>query len=163
MAGRMTAQNMSIYSMSKHAVISFSDALRRENKKFGIKVSTIEPMAYKTSMASDEYVLREFDGQWNESSEDVKQVYGEEYLQKLKALRDKATVAFEPSDKIHEVIDKLVDAIRNPEPEIRYPSIPGCVPKIAVFLLQNLPVELYDRIVRKLNKDIVPASLKNEE
>ena len=164
MAGYMTAQNQSIYSMSKHAVISFSNALRIENRMFGVRVSTIEPIAYKTPMCTEEYFNREIDGQWSDSSEDVKQFYGEECLRSLKRLKEKAVaISFPPSDKIHEVVDRVVDAIRNPEPETRYPSIPGFVPKIIIFLMNFIPIELYDQLVYKMNKDIFPVNFKIEK
>ncbi len=42
-AGKMTSPFLGIYSASKHAVEAISDALRREQMPFGIKVVVIEP------------------------------------------------------------------------------------------------------------------------
>lgn len=46
-AGRVAGPGLAIYSMSKHAVVAFSNALRREMLAWGVKVSTIEPSIYK--------------------------------------------------------------------------------------------------------------------
>ena len=143
----MTATNMGHYSMSKHATIAFSDAVRRENKNFGVKVSTVEPIAYKTQMATDDYFFRVLDKQWNESTQEVKDFYGEDFYKTLKEAREKGNVMFPPSENIHEVVDKLVEAVRSPEPEIRYPVIPKIF-MIRVFfcLAQYLPTEIYDKL-----------------
>ena len=80
-SGRVTLPFVSAYSMSKHANLSFSDALRRENHKWGISVSTIEPFPYKTPMASPENFQRYVDKQWAQTSNEVKQEYGNDYYQ----------------------------------------------------------------------------------
>lgn len=46
-AGRVSLPGLGFYSMTKHAVIAFADALRREMKVWNVKVITIEPMAYR--------------------------------------------------------------------------------------------------------------------
>ncbi|XP_064630840.1 D-beta-hydroxybutyrate dehydrogenase, mitochondrial-like isoform X2 [Lineus longissimus] len=47
MAGRFALSGFSAYCSSKFACIGFSDALRREMRKFGVTVHTIEPAFYK--------------------------------------------------------------------------------------------------------------------
>ncbi|CAG2118086.1 unnamed protein product, partial [Medioppia subpectinata] len=159
MAGRVTIENLGIYSMTKHAAISFTDGLRRETRKWGIKVSSIEPMAYKTPMAEREYYFRELDKQWSESTDDVKQLYGQQYYEEMR--RNGGQLGADASDNIYEVIDKMVDAIRSPDPQIRYVSIPGkCGTKLMVKLLQLLPIEIYDRIAaHKSSTNPKPAGL----
>ncbi|CAG2113923.1 unnamed protein product, partial [Medioppia subpectinata] len=48
LAGRLTLNGLSYYSMSKHAIRSFSDGLRNEVEYFNINVITIEPVLYRT-------------------------------------------------------------------------------------------------------------------
>lgn len=165
MAGRLTSQNLPIYSMSKHAAISFSDALRRETRKYGIKVSTIEPMAYKTPMASEEIFESTLDKNWERTSDEVKQVYGKEFLLDLKRRKEKATVLLTPGDNIYEVVDLMVEAVRSPDPQIRYQVIPGnCFNKVLVYALQLIPTELYDQLVyHNESRAVKPAFLRNEE
>ena len=45
--GRVALPGFTSYSSSKFAVIGFSDSLRREMFKFGVKVITIEPTLYR--------------------------------------------------------------------------------------------------------------------
>ncbi|WP_370417537.1 SDR family oxidoreductase [Streptomyces sp. QH1-20] len=47
-AGRFTLPGAGCYHASKHALTSFSDALRFETRPFGVRVSTIEPGAVRT-------------------------------------------------------------------------------------------------------------------
>ncbi|CAG2177689.1 unnamed protein product [Oppiella nova] len=161
MAGRLTPENLGIYSMSKHAAISFSDGLRRETRKWGIKVSTIEPTAYKTPMAGPDYFTRELEKQWNESSDDVKQLYGQAYYDHFKQRKDRLTVA-KTGKNIYEVIDKMIDAIRSPDPQIRYVAVPGkAYNKIAIFLAQLMPLEVYDSIfAHKSTREPKPSGLQ---
>ncbi|UJG39923.1 MAG: SDR family oxidoreductase [Candidatus Heimdallarchaeum aukensis] len=49
-AGRFTPPFSGPYSMTKYAIESFSDALRRELMFVGVKVSTIQPGAVKTNL-----------------------------------------------------------------------------------------------------------------
>lgn len=45
--GRVVLPGMTPYSMSKFAAIALSDGLRREMKKWGVTVHSIEPSFYK--------------------------------------------------------------------------------------------------------------------
>jgi NADP-dependent 3-hydroxy acid dehydrogenase YdfG len=56
-AGRWTTSGLAFYSMTKHAVIALSDALRREMSKWDVKVITIEPEAYRYSNSYFRLVL----------------------------------------------------------------------------------------------------------
>ena len=57
-AGRFTLPNLSFYSMSKHAVIAFSDGLRREMFGWDVKVITIEPQAYQSVLCSSKQLFK---------------------------------------------------------------------------------------------------------
>ena len=145
MAGRLTAPNMGHYAMSKHATIAFSDAVRKENKKYGVKVSTIEPIAYRTTMATLQSLNGAYDKQWNESSQEVRDFYGEEFFRNLKDAGEKGNVIFPPGNNIFEVVDKLVEAVRAPEPEIRYQVIPcKFLPRFFFAIVPWLPTEVVD-------------------
>ena len=82
--GRVTFCNLGVYSMSKHAVIAFSDALRREIYKFWLKVITIKPGPFKTEMTTDQLYLKTLEKSWNQSEESVKKSYGNNYYEKCK-------------------------------------------------------------------------------
>ncbi|XP_012738387.2 retinol dehydrogenase 5 [Fundulus heteroclitus] len=77
--GRVAA-NGGGYCISKFAVESFSDCLRRDINYFGIKVCIIEPGFFKTAVTSLDPIERELHRLWNQLSPEVKASYGEKYL-----------------------------------------------------------------------------------
>ncbi|XP_054165117.1 D-beta-hydroxybutyrate dehydrogenase, mitochondrial-like [Oppia nitens] len=144
-SGRFTAQNRSIYSMSKHSVISFADALRRESRKWGVKVSTIEPTAYNTAMSTPDYLNRELDQLWTDSSDNVKQIYGQEFYDKLRVQTSDTLASYSAGDNLNDVVDQIVAAIRSAEPEIRYFVSPDTWRiKLRLAIAQYLPGQFYD-------------------
>ena len=68
--------------MTKYAVEAFSDALRREIHPWGIKVTMLEPGFFPTNIADPDFLERELRKGWNHISEELKNDYGEEYLQR---------------------------------------------------------------------------------
>ena len=50
-SGTLASPMMGPYSMSKHAVEAYTDALAREMQKFGVEVSVIEPGNFKSDIA----------------------------------------------------------------------------------------------------------------
>ncbi|XP_063328888.1 retinol dehydrogenase 5 [Pelmatolapia mariae] len=79
--GRVAA-NGGGYCISKFAVESFSDCLRRDIHYFGIKVCIVEPGFFKTAVTSLEPIERELHRLWNQLSPEVKASYGDKYLDK---------------------------------------------------------------------------------
>jgi NAD(P)-dependent dehydrogenase (short-subunit alcohol dehydrogenase family) len=51
--GILAAENASAYSMSKHAIESFTDSLAKELAPLGVHVSVIEPGSYSTEIANN--------------------------------------------------------------------------------------------------------------
>jgi NAD(P)-dependent dehydrogenase (short-subunit alcohol dehydrogenase family) len=105
--------------MSKFAVRSFSDGLRKEMLRFGIKVVTIEPNLYRTAIMDVDILSKSIDQIWDKTDEKVRNDYGgEKFLDKLKARMKLNTVISRP--QIHEVIDAQEEAITLCEPELYY-------------------------------------------
>ena len=48
LSGRMTLEGTGAYSMSKHALLAYSDTLRQEMRKWDVHVAIIEPGAFRT-------------------------------------------------------------------------------------------------------------------
>ena len=142
--GRFTLPDFSIYAMSKHAVISFSDSLRRENQRWSICVSTIEPMGYQTNIVRNDILRNSFDQMWNNTSDVIKQDYGQQLYGNLRA----HSIAFDPnlkgSSDISQVVNSIVDAVQNQEPKISYLVASKLSEKICVKLLQFIPTEISD-------------------
>ncbi|XP_049893398.1 retinol dehydrogenase 5 [Epinephelus moara] len=79
--GRVAA-NGGGYCISKFAVESFSDCLRRDINYFGINVCIIEPGFFKTAVTSLDPLERELHRLWNQLSPEVQASYGDKYLDK---------------------------------------------------------------------------------
>ncbi|KAG9340605.1 hypothetical protein JZ751_021160 [Albula glossodonta] len=77
--GRVAA-NGGGYCISKFAVESFSDCLRRDIHYFGIKVCIIEPGFFKTAVTSLEPIERELHRLWNQLTPEVRDCYGQKYF-----------------------------------------------------------------------------------
>lgn len=53
-AGRISLEGNGAYSMSKHALVAYTNTLRLEMKKWGVTVSIVEPTGYSTGKAYSE-------------------------------------------------------------------------------------------------------------
>ena len=78
--GRLAFSLYASYSVTKYGVEAFSDALRREMQPWGIKVSMLEPGAFLTYLCSPDTLERELRQAWNTLSDELKNDYGEDYL-----------------------------------------------------------------------------------
>nr|CAD7573805.1 unnamed protein product [Timema californicum] len=79
---RSTVPGLVPYSMSKHAIVSFVDGLRREMRKWSVTVHGIEPMMYRTQMTDMESYRKFLKQQWSELPEEVRRLYGDSYIDK---------------------------------------------------------------------------------
>ncbi|XP_023801983.1 retinol dehydrogenase 2-like [Cyanistes caeruleus] len=71
------------YCISKYGVEAFSDSLRLEMNKFGVKVCVIEPGYFKTMITNTDNLEKNFHSIWNKLPEEIKASYGEDYLRRL--------------------------------------------------------------------------------
>jgi len=104
--------------MSKHAIRSFSDGLRRELHKSDIKVITIEPTMYRTPIADWNSIKNNIDVIWNQTPIEVQSGYNEKwrnFFEKRTELTLKLT-----RKQTNEVIDALIEAITLEKPQIYY-------------------------------------------
>ncbi len=114
-SGRVASPFLAPYSASKFAMESFSDSLRREVAKHGVKVSIIEPGPIDTPI-------------WNKSSKDgeklskdfsaeVMAVYGPSLIKFFKSM-EKAGLNAAP---VSLVVKAVEDALISNQPRTRYP------------------------------------------
>ncbi|KAM4702044.1 retinol dehydrogenase 7-like [Discoglossus pictus] len=131
------------YSISKYGVEAFSDSLRREMHDFGVKVSIIEPGAFKTPMADPESHIKNLERMWNNLPGEIKESYGETYYQQCaKCLKD---VFGASSPRIHMVLDCMEHALTAVDPWTRYS--PGWDCKLFTLPLSYLPTFLSDYLL----------------
>ncbi|XP_043192345.1 short-chain dehydrogenase/reductase family 9C member 7-like isoform X1 [Amphibalanus amphitrite] len=147
LAGRYTIPGLSAYSVSKHATISFADALRREMAKFGVTVHTVEPGTYRTPILSEEVLEGTVKKDWEAAGEEVRSTYGEQYRDEFKVKFLSELKNARPASKIYEVVDDILDAVVGTEPRCRYvPSVAGT---LRSTIMQALPTTVVDSMLQK--------------
>ena len=137
---------MNHYCMSKNCVRVFSDCLRRELRILGIdvKVITIEPSFFKTPLINQNLLANARERTFNDSPEEVKQYYGQnflKYMSYLDKLTDKAS-----KDNPWIVGDTMVMAIMKKYPKLFY----RCGTYLELFTLwgsSHIPEILLDTFI----------------
>ncbi|XP_055346861.1 retinol dehydrogenase 16-like [Paramacrobiotus metropolitanus] len=153
LSGRYAIPGMVGYSMTKHAQIALADGLRRELKKFGIKVSLVEPGAYKTTMNDAAVGLSAVDKHWQNSSEEMRTFYGEAYYAAFKKHLEKVSAS--SCARLSEPVDCMEDAVISEHPKLRY--VPGSTgARLRGFILPFLPYCVQDYLMKMAAAPAVP-------
>ncbi|KAJ7385408.1 hypothetical protein OS493_016492 [Desmophyllum pertusum] len=118
MLGQFSLPWSCAYNITKYGVEAFSDALRREMSPWKVRVSIIEPGSFNTGLLDGnraEIILRQ---RWEALSEEVKNDYSEEYLDKtIKNFHKGLSIC---SSDTYKVVDAVVDALMSSHPQTRY-------------------------------------------
>ena len=135
-SGRFTMGGCIPYCMSKHAVRSFCDGMRKEVQDFGIKVIAIEPCLYKTAIVQYDTLMKNLDNVWKETPKGVQSVYGNNFrnnynknLKKVLKLERK---------QISEVVNAMIDAVVLKQPNNTY-KCGGIFEFLLIYPLSYLP------------------------
>lgn len=148
LAGRCSLPGFTAYSASKFGIIGFSDSLRREMKKFDVKVITIEPRLYRTAIADRDYHRRTNEQMWSETSDIVRLEYGDTYFHAFLEMMMKGLRM--SSRRTYQVISDLEHAVTAKYPYTRY------VPGLKTFLLsEGLILQsnyIQDKFINRLMK-----------
>ncbi|KAF7693181.1 hypothetical protein HF521_008497 [Silurus meridionalis] len=141
------------YCISKFAVESFSDCLRRDIQHFGIKVCIIEPGFFKTQVTSLGPLERELHRLWNQLTPEVKESYGEKYLDEYINVQRLIMNAICDGD-LSKVTNCMEHALSAAHPRTRYSAgwdakllwiplsyMPACVVDIALRLVLPKPAK----------------------
>ncbi|XP_075447559.1 retinol dehydrogenase 7-like [Ascaphus truei] len=131
------------YCISKFGVEAFSDGLRRELGDFGVKVSIIEPGAFRTAMAVSEPRKKNLKRLWENLPAEVKKDYGEQYYQNWAQNMDNMTGS--TSSKLYKVTDCMEHALIAVYPWTRYS--PGWDSKLFYIPVSYLPTILSDYVL----------------
>ncbi|XP_063808551.1 retinol dehydrogenase 7-like [Pseudophryne corroboree] len=128
------------YSISKYGVESFSDSLRQEMRPFNVKVCILEPGYFSTQIATGELLQGDMKRNWERLTEEVKQIYGEEYYKKGLASVD--GLEQRCSKKLSLVTDCMEHALTAVHPWTRYSA--GWDAKLFFIPLSYLPTVISD-------------------
>ena len=116
-SGTNTGMFNGIYSMSKHAVEAYTDALAAEMATVGVAVSVIEPGNYDSAISSSarKRILARQDAYAREGSP-----FAERYLERIRSVGDRSRYK-EPDAVAEAALHAMFDA----EPLLRYMVVPG--------------------------------------
>lgn len=146
MAGRFALSGFSAYCSSKFACIGLSDALRREMKKFGVTVHTIEPAFYKTNMTAVDVQVKMARSTWEKTPVEIKEAYTEGYFNAfMENVLHILTKAVNPNT--HEVVDCMLDAVTSERPKLTYAITLSYV--IKRWIMGAVPTRVQDLIMKK--------------
>ncbi|XP_045415162.1 dehydrogenase/reductase SDR family member 9 isoform X2 [Lemur catta] len=134
------------YSPSKYAVEGFNDCLRRDMKAFGVHVSCIEPGLFKTELSDPIKTTERKLAIWKHLSPDIKQQYGEDYIEKSFSKLKVNTTYFFNAD-LSLVVECMDHALTSLFPKTRYAV--GKDAKIFWIPLSHMPTVLQDFLLLK--------------
>lgn len=109
LAGRFSIPGMVGYCVSKCGVISFSEGLRREMKKWNIDVITIEPHLFNTNLVNNEVNHRLLNKAWDETPSDIKEAYGDCYFTGYQRFLNKVLGSARP--RVGQVVETMYTAV----------------------------------------------------
>lgn len=142
------------YCMSKCAARFFADGLRREMKKFGVRVVSIEPNMYATSLTAEDLLVPAMDKQWAETSDEVRRDYGQAYYEGSRQFLRRGLA--QSSTQLNEVLDALEAAVLAQRPRITYRP-DGLLRGLQWSLLYLAPPPVLDAVLNSFTQ--APASL----
>ncbi|XP_069721493.1 D-beta-hydroxybutyrate dehydrogenase, mitochondrial-like isoform X2 [Phaenicophaeus curvirostris] len=120
MLGRMASPSRSCYCVSKFGVAAFSDCLRQEMYRWGVRVILIEPSNFvaATGILTADGIDKQAEALWNGASDVVREDYGREYFTHHVAMM-KSFVNSGLKD-MSLVLDDITDALTSMHPKNRY-------------------------------------------
>lgn len=133
------------YTTSKYAVEAFNDSLRLDMKAFGVHVSCIEPGLFQTPMSDPVKTAEKKLAVWKQLSPDIKQQYGEAYLERSLS-KLKCTKSFVNPD-LSLVVECMDHALTSLFPKTRY--VAGKDAKTFWIPLSHMPAVLQDFLLLK--------------
>lgn len=121
--GKIGIPSNSAFCMTKYGQEGFTDVLRMEMKKFGVKVITVEPgnftsatgMLSKNKLAVYETELEKI---WQESPDSIKETYGRPYVDGM--VKSIADLLSKSSNTIAPIVDTIELTVISKNPKQRY-------------------------------------------
>lgn len=143
MFGRIGIAGQSAYCISNYGMEAFSDCLRYEQRRWGVKVSIIEPgnVVAATDILTRDHIESTARRLWDETDEIVQEDYGKAYF-------DRQTISMKTfcsssSKDIAPVINAITDALTSRYPYCRYEPV-DTYWWIRLHVLNYLPTPIAD-------------------
>ncbi|NXS36748.1 RDH16 dehydrogenase, partial [Pomatostomus ruficeps] len=130
------------YCISKYGVEAFSDSLRLEMRKFGVKVCVIEPGYFKTMITNVENLEKNFHASWKKLPEEIRASYGESYLRQFAGTLKVLQKGY--NSNLSLVTNCMEHALTSLHPRTRYSA--GWDAKLLYLPLSYLPSAFTDAL-----------------
>ncbi|XP_042307256.1 retinol dehydrogenase 16-like [Sceloporus undulatus] len=130
------------YCPSKYGVEAFSDSLRMEISKFGVKVCIIEPGYFQTAITNEKILLDNFTRYWERLPNEIKQAYGEAYFQAM--LKGTAEMQAHCNRDLSLVTNCMEHALTAVHPRKRYSA--GWDAKLFYIPMSYMPTRIMDLV-----------------
>lgn len=152
----MTYSGITFYCMSKHAIRSFSDGLRKEVNAFDIDVINIEPVLYQTPISRWEALKPTYERVWNETSEEIQTVYGENFRNSFE--RHSQNFLKSARKQTEEVVEVMTKALLLTEPQTNY-KCGGIVDYLITFPLSYMPNDIQHNFLKLFMRNKIMSKL----
>ncbi|MBN3309855.1 DHB2 dehydrogenase, partial [Amia calva] len=146
-AGEVPIPGFAAYGASKAALSMFSEAMRQELSRWGIKVAIVQPSGFKTNIRGQKK-------EWESCKEeilsqlpqDVKEDYGEGYISSI--LGHFFQIMSVSQEDLRPVMDDIYQALMAASPQTLY--TPGQLAWIIPFMHRFFPVRFSDFVIATL-------------
>ncbi|XP_040185521.1 17-beta-hydroxysteroid dehydrogenase type 2 [Rana temporaria] len=160
MAGLNPIPGFAAYAASKAAVTMFCAVMRQDLFKWGVKVSSIHPGSFKTNIfGSRDLCSIQAQNLLENLKPDVRDEYGEDYLDTLKDLHQKMLTS--SSSDISPVLEDAHHALLAQRPYSTY--TPGRLAYLIPLIFRCSPIWVYDTFAKLIfpgHHTILPRSLR---
>ena len=137
-AGRYATLGHAAYSMSKAALISFTETLRREMSIFNVHVVLIAPMFYRTNIINSELIVKGMERMWMQTNKSVREAYGERYFNACKLAIRSILSSPVVAESLDDVINAVDDAFTSPSPNYTYTCASAAWMRLHYWLFSNI-------------------------
>uniref|UniRef100_A0AC34RKV6 17-beta-hydroxysteroid dehydrogenase type 6 n=1 Tax=Panagrolaimus sp. JU765 TaxID=591449 RepID=A0AC34RKV6_9BILA len=162
-SGRIHGFYTAPYVAAKFGLEGYVDNLRLKLKPFDVKVSCLEPGAFRTNLMSPEAMIRRVESVWQKLDEQTKAEYGVDFKDNYVTSHNTGTTLV-ANRNLDIVVDSYIHALFAENPRIRY--VCGWDAKLLFIPMSFMPSSWQDAIIQ-LMMDITsgaykPAVLKNK-
>ncbi|XP_067898577.1 D-beta-hydroxybutyrate dehydrogenase, mitochondrial-like isoform X2 [Heterodontus francisci] len=143
MFGRMSMASHSADCISNYGIEAFSDCLRYEQQRWGVKVSIIELGNHiaATGILTRDHVESIADRMWNEAAEIVHEDYGKAYFDRQTMVMK--SFCSSSSKDMSLIIDAITDALTSRYPYSRYEPM-NAYWWVRLHIIAHLPAPITD-------------------
>ena len=144
-SSRISFPGMVPYSMTKAAIKSFADGLRRESSQNGIKVVLIEPSMYRTALTEDGTCWNSLQSNWMKTPSEVKATISD---QEREFIHEKVTQYLSTvCERSEEVINTVIKSVVSISPDEYYFIYANLLTNCSLSIMKYLPEEIIDFIL----------------